>query len=41
MAIGEPPVAADALEAGGQHVQQEAANELAGRESVMVLWRAS
>lgn len=32
MAVGEPPVAADALEAGGQHVQQEAADELVGRE---------
>jgi len=32
MTVGEPPVAADALEADGQHVQQEAADELVGRE---------
>jgi hypothetical protein len=32
VAVCEPPIAADALEAVGQHVQQEAADELVGRE---------
>ena len=30
--IGEQPVVADAMKAGGQHVQQEAAHELIGTE---------
>ena len=34
--VGEQPVVADAMEAAGQHVQQEAAHELVGA-SVMVL----
>jgi len=32
VAVGEPPVAANALEAVRRHMQQEAADELVGRE---------
>ena len=38
--VGEQPVVADAMEAAGQHVQQEAAHELVGRERHGLVARA-
>jgi hypothetical protein len=38
--VGEQPVVADAMEAGGQHVQQEAAHELLGRQGHRFVARA-
>ena len=34
VAVGQQPVVADAVEAAGQHVQQEAAHELAGVQRI-------